>query len=275
MSAQRWRLVIDGVRNGAGNMARDEALLESSLSPGASPTLRLYGWHPPCLSLGYGQRMRSVDAARCRARGWQIVRRPSGGGALLHDDELTYCLLLPSGHPLQQGDIVASYARLRRGLVASLAILGVKADAALAEGAAPRASASEAICYLLPAAQEICLGGRKLMGSAQVRRRGALLQHGSLPLKATVADIADALVYENAAARQADKEKLRQGACSLVDILGDATPSWGAAAAAMAAGFAAAFGIRWQEGPLSEIEAARAREFEARRFGQVAWTERR
>ena len=136
----------------------------------------------PAFRWVYGQRARVVDEERCRARGWQFVRRPSGGGALLHAAELTYCLVLPPQHPLQRGDIVSSYARLRQGLVAGLVRLGVVADAG-GEGAVG-ARPNEAICYLQPAAHEICVGGRKLIGSAQLRRRGVLLQHGSLPLGA-------------------------------------------------------------------------------------------
>lgn len=271
--APRWRLISDGVHGGAANMARDEALRESCQREGATPTLRLYGWRPPCLSLGYGQRLRHVDEDRCRARGWQVVRRPSGGGALLHTEELTYCLLLPPQHPLQQGDILTSYARLRRGLVAGLARLGVTVDAAAVESASP--NRSEAICYLQPAAQEITVAGRKLIGSAQLRRRGVLLQHGSLPIGADLTAITDALVYEDEGKRVAAKEELRRGACSLREILGGSLPRWEEAAAALAAGFAEAFGIRWHERPFSASEEAGAREWEKTRYGTAAWTERR
>lgn len=284
----RWHLITDGLHGGAANMARDEVLRETCQrggprSPGATPILRLYGWQPPCLSLGYGQRARVVAEERCRARGWQVVRRPSGGGALLHAAELTYCLLLPPGHPLQQGDILSSYARLRPGLVAGLAQLGVVADLAGAVAAGARSAETDgtstdgtsAICYLQPAAQEVSVGGRKLIGSAQLRRRGVLLQHGSLPLGADIIAIADALVYEGEAERAAAKERLRRGACSLAELLGRAEPSWAEAAAALAAGFAAAFGIGWEERGFSDEEEARARELEATRYGTAAWTKRR
>ena len=235
--------------------------------------------------MGYGQRARVVDLARCRARGWQVVRRPSGGGALLHAEELTYCLLLPPQHPLQQGDILTSYARTRRGLVAALARLGVAADEALAAttgGTSPAGTSSagtssdgtSAICYLQPAAQEVSVAGRKLIGSAQLRRRGVLLQHGSLPLVTDITAIADGLVYEEGAERAAAKESLRRGACSLGELLGMAAcPSWeeAAGARALAAGFAAAFGIRWQERPFSATEEARAREWE---FRDALWRRR-
>ena len=92
-------------------------------------------------------------ARPCRARGWQIVRRPSGGGALLHADELTYCLILPPGHPLQRGDIRASYRRLRRGLVAGLARLGIKADSCHRwPGGLPQPASARSRGHLLPAA---------------------------------------------------------------------------------------------------------------------------
>ena len=269
----RWHLILDGAHGGAANMARDEALRETCWQAGGAPILRLYGWRPPCLSLGYGQRARVVDEERCRARGWQVVRRPSGGGALLHAAELTYCLVLPPQHPLQRGDIVNSYARLRQGLVAGLVRLGVVADAG-GEGAVG-ARPNEAICYLQPAAHEICVGGRKLIGSAQLRRRGVLLQHGSLPLGANITAITDALVYENEAARAAAKGELRRGACSLAEVLGGSAPGWAEAAAAMAAGFADAFGICWEERGLSGEEEARARELAAARYGDAAWTARR
>lgn len=278
--AAPWHLIRDGWHGGATNMARDEALRETVMrSAGAPPILRLYGWRPHCLSLGYGQRTRVVDRARCRARGWQVVRRPSGGGALLHAEELTYCLLLPPQHPLQQGDILASYARLRRGLVAGLARLGVAADEAVTATTGSRRH-FEAICYLQPAAQEVSVAGRKLIGSAQLRRRGVLLQHGSLPLGADITAIADGLVYEPeaeraAAKRAAAKGELRRGACSLGEILGAACPSWEGAARALAAGFAEAFGIRWEERSFSAAEAARAREWEMTRYGNDAWTGRR
>ena len=277
-AAAAWRLILDGPHAGAANMARDEALRESCQRPGAAPILRLYAWAPPCLSLGYGQRIRLADRPACRARGWQIVRRPSGGGALLHGDELTYCLILPPGHPLQRGDIRASYRRLRRGLVAGLANLGIKADgAADADTAGAGANPPpehEAICYLQPAVYEVCVGGRKLIGSAQLRRRHCLLQHGSLPLTADITAIADALVYADEAARAAAKWQLRRRAIALAGLL-PKPPSWPEAASALADGFAAAFAVRWRRDSLTAEEERCARELAMTRYGRAAWNERR
>ncbi len=112
---RQWRLIYDSPTAGARNMAVDQALLESG-----HPTLRLYTWQPDCLSLGYGQRAAEVDLNRLRAAGWDLVRRPSGGRAILHADELTYSLSLPADHPCAQGTVIESYRRFSTALLAGL-----------------------------------------------------------------------------------------------------------------------------------------------------------
>jgi lipoate-protein ligase A len=101
---RQWRLIYDFQGAGASvvgahNMAVDDAILTSVSGRDSLPTLRLYGWALPCLSLGYGQRAREADVARLAERGWEIVRRPTGGRAILHTDELTYSLALPIDDP--------------------------------------------------------------------------------------------------------------------------------------------------------------------------------
>src|SRR6185295_7261954 len=93
---RQWRLIYDLPTTGAANMAADEAVLQAVSAGESMPTLRLYGWSPPCLSLGYGQKTRDVDFERIAANGWDVVRRPTGGRAILHVDELTYSVSLPA-----------------------------------------------------------------------------------------------------------------------------------------------------------------------------------
>ena len=100
MPPDTWRLLIDQPADGATNMARDQALLSSCVDGAARPTLRLYRWHPACLSLGRFQRADVIDRAACARAGVAIVRRPSGGRALLHDAELTYAIIARADHPL-------------------------------------------------------------------------------------------------------------------------------------------------------------------------------
>src|SRR5512132_640719 len=114
---QTWRLLIDDFADGAANMARDEALAVVHASGVTPPTLRLYRWRPACLSLGRFQRSAAIDRAACARAGVQVVRRPSGGRALLHNDELTYAVIARADHPpLDGGAILESYRRISAAL---------------------------------------------------------------------------------------------------------------------------------------------------------------
>src|SRR5271169_6015035 len=111
-----WRLLITPPARGARNMAVDESILEH-IGRGASlPTLRLYSWQPPCLSLGHAQPFADVDVPRLNARGWEVVRRPTGGRAILHTDELTYSVIAPTNERRVAGSLLESYNRLARAL---------------------------------------------------------------------------------------------------------------------------------------------------------------
>src|SRR5262245_62848777 len=126
---ETWRLLIDDFADSATNMARDEALAAVHASGVPPPTLRLYRWRPACLSLGRFQRGAAIDRAACARDGVQIVRRPSGGRALLHDDELTYAVIARADHPLVAGgSVVDSYRLISAALLAGLQRLGVAAE---------------------------------------------------------------------------------------------------------------------------------------------------
>ena len=258
---------------GARNMAVDSAIADA-VGAGKQPaTLRLYGWRPFCLSLGYGQRAREADAAALRRRGWGLVRRPTGGKAILHGDELTYSLCLPQDHPLASGDIVESYRRLSAGLLRALSRLGLSARANPAcEGG--RSEPEGPVCFLQPSHYEILVDGRKLIGSAQLRRKGVMLQHGTLPLRGDVARICDVLSFASAAEREEQRQRTQQRALTLAQALGRA-PGWAEVADALAAGFADEFGLDLQPAALSAEEQAEAAALARDRFGNPVWTSKR
>ena len=166
----RWRLIVDAVgRSGEDNMAIDEALLEEVARDGGA-YLRFYRWDPPTLSLGRNQ-PNTFDNV-------PVVRRPTGGQAVWHEHEVTYAVVAPIA---LFGSLRKAYCEIHTRLARALHSLGV--DAVLAPAHPPiRPSAHPASCFASPVGGEILVNGRKLVGSAQVRRRDALLQHGSILL---------------------------------------------------------------------------------------------
>ncbi|MBI5670703.1 MAG: lipoate--protein ligase family protein [Chloroflexi bacterium] len=269
---RQWRLIYDYPTAGSVNMAVDEAILQVVGAGQSFPTLRLYAWKPPCLSLGYGQKAADVDFARLAALGWDVVRRPTGGRAILHTDELTYSVALPAGDDIAAGSVVESYRRISHALVAGLVKLGVRPEA---DQRADRIGASGPVCFETPSHYEITVGGRKLIGSAQVRRKDGVLQHGSLPLYGDLGRICDALVYANDAEREAAKVQVRARAATLCEALNGQCIDWQTAADAIAQGFSETFEIEFTRAALLPAERADAERLATGVYGNEAYTRRR
>src|SRR5205814_2575613 len=121
-----WRVIIHRAADGPTNMAIDEAIADSVAAGAVPPTLRFYAWEPACISLGYTQPVTDVDFDSLHAHGWDVVRRLTGGRAILHVDELTYSVAAPSDEPRVAGGVIESYRRLSAGLMAGLAKLGAE-----------------------------------------------------------------------------------------------------------------------------------------------------
>jgi lipoate-protein ligase A len=175
--AARWRLLLDGPASGPWNMAVDAALLAAA-QRGAAPTLRFYSWDGAWLSLGLAQALAPERRAACRAAGIGVVQRSTGGRAVLHGADLTYAVAAPVS-ALPRG-LRATYARLGEALREGLAALGVAAERCAAGAPTRRPPAFD--CFGAPAPDELSVGGCKLVGSAQRRSAGGVLQHGSLRL---------------------------------------------------------------------------------------------
>ena len=178
-----WRLVLDGDLAGAHNMARDVAVLEAVAEGSAAPTLRLYGWQPPCLSLGRHQGVEAADLEFCREHGVDVVRRPTGGRALLHHLELTYAVVAPIGSGPIPRALQDAYRRICEPLVAACRALGVEAELTPGEVNLHLPSPTSTIpCFEAPAGGEVVVRGRKLVGSAMRAHAGTILQHGAIVL---------------------------------------------------------------------------------------------
>lgn len=179
-----WDLVLDGALDGRQNMAIDAALLEEvNDSPEPRTIVRFYTWARPTLSLGRNQKIeKAADVDYCQAHGIDIVPRPTGGRAVLHDDELTYAII--SNDTSYFGDtIYANYKRVSEALCAGFNLLGVPAILAPdTRKPEPTSGSFDPPCFISPSRYELMVGGRKIVGSAQRRVRRGFLQHGSMPV---------------------------------------------------------------------------------------------
>ncbi len=200
---EKWRLVLDGPGSGAMNMALDEALLVlAERGQGPLPVVRLYGWIEPTISVGFLQ-----DASPFLTKGLPIVRRITGGRALIHDQELTYAVVADAGSRLYAKGLGGSYAIIGGAIVAALCELGV--EAGFARPSRSGAYRKSAACFASSCRHEVMASGRKIAAGAQRRTKRGLLQHGSIMLGM------DRLLWEGVFGRG-----LGERSCSLHEALG-------------------------------------------------------
>jgi lipoate-protein ligase A len=266
-----WRFLDTGTRDAASNMAIDEALLLMHEADDTPPILRVYAWDTPTLSLGYAQNTaQEVNLTACQQHGVGIVRRPTGGRAVLHDREVTYSLILPT--TLLQGTdtLTEHYRRIGLALTAALRQLGlpVHFERARRRLAVARRSASPA-CFSALARYEISVAGKKIVGSAQKRLRKSLLQHGSIPLELNRARLFQCL--QTPAENQTD---LIQEAYTTMTAINEIAPSPLSIPSihqALQEGLAACFGIVFIQDSLQLAEQRLAAELRTTKYATHAW----
>ena len=267
-----WRLLYTPPSNGAWNMAVDESILEHIQRGESQPTLRLYSWEPACLSLGHAQSFADVDMERVKANGWEVVRRLTGGRAILHTDELTYSVTGSTEEPVLAGGILESYNRLAQALMYAVRELGLPVE--MKEHAnQPATKNLNPVCFEVPSTYEITVNGKKLIGSAQARKKEGVLQHGSLPLTGDLTRICQALVFKDEAAREVASQRLLDRATTVESVIG-VEKDWETAAQAFVRGFESQLGIKFESGVLSPSEEKRAAELVNEKYANAVWTER-
>lgn len=267
-----WRLVITPPAPGAWNMAVDEAILTSIGKQLVPPTLRLYSWNPPCLSLGYAQLFSDVDRPNLAARGWHLVRRPTGGRAILHTDELTYSVIGPLSDPRLAGSVLDSYRCLASALLSALHRLNIPAESH-ATSASQGSTARGPVCFEVPSNYEITVVGKKLIGSAQARRKEGLLQHGALPLSGDLTRITQVLKFSDETSRQEAALRLLAHATTAEAVLGYPL-TWQAAAQAFQSAFQEVLNLQLTLEPLTKDEKTRTTELVRDKFDHPSWTDR-
>ena len=221
----RWELILDPYgRPGAENMSLDASLLAESNTTGRA-FLRLYRFDPRCLSLGRNEPSAHYDRAAIARLGLDVVRRPTGGGSVWHEDEVTYAVVAPIA---VFGGLREAYCAIHERLAVALRTLG--ADAALAPDR-PRpwtALDRPTSCFALPAGGEVLVAGRKLIGSAQVRQRRAFLQHGSILLGGSQGVIASISRKPQAASREATLAQVLGRRVTFDEVAEAIIAAWGA-----------------------------------------------
>jgi lipoyl(octanoyl) transferase len=267
-----WRLLKTPPAHGAWNMAVDEAILEMVGRSKSLPTLRLYAWEPACLSLGYAQPFADMDFQRLQALGWEVVRRPTGGRAVLHTDELTYAVIAALNEPRVTGTVLESYHRLAQALVEALSRLSMRVEVNENTNAQP-IRGTNPVCFEVPSTYEITVGGKKLVGSAQARRKEGVLQHGSLPLSGDLRRILQVLAFPDERTRSLAADRLLRRATTVETAL-ERTVTWDEAARAIVTAFGDVLTLDLQPGELTQDEKNRAEELVRVKYGHPAWTEK-
>lgn len=288
-SASRCRIVITSSDSAAYNMAVDEAIFNACRRGKAPPTLRLYTWRPPAVSLGYGQNIDiELDPRRCRAYGIDIVRRPSGGRAVLHDEEMTYALVIPEGYAAVGRSAYEEYRWTSDVIIRALRQMEVPAELSVnaeqeelpgeAEEEIEEYSLShderEGACFAHTARYEIEVYGRKLVGSAQRRAAGYVLQHGSLLLGPGHKRLPLLLPHTQYARRERMTQELDRHTTCLSELVGRPVP-FEEIARRIAREFAATLDISNRFGDLTVAEKTEATRLVEDKYGYSDWTHRR
>jgi lipoyl(octanoyl) transferase len=217
-----WRFIHTGSRSPAANMAIDEAILTAHGEGRVPPTVRFYGWSPPSLTIGYFQKAsEEVDFDAMKQHGIGFVRRPTGGRAVLHDQELTYSIIVSENYPGMPRSVTEAYRILSEGLVLGFRKLGLQAEMvslATEEDKEKYATPGSSACFDSPSWYELVVEGRKVAGSAQTRARGVILQHGSILLDLDSELLFSLLRFPSEKIKQRLKESFSRKAVAIHDV---------------------------------------------------------
>jgi len=209
-----WRFLDTGKNPGVYNMALDEAILEILEQGKTAPSLRLYQWSPACLSLGRNQGLKTINLGSCKKLGIDVVRRPTGGEAILHWDELTYSVIMPRENPSLS--LKELYFLINRALIEAFYSLGIKTELHCL-----KESLKNPNCFLSAGLADLCCHKKKLVGSAQLRTRGAILQHGSIIISHKPEILFSVFRFPSKKLKKEEFSTFSKKATSLSEIIGE------------------------------------------------------
>jgi len=252
---EQWRLLQTGFNTASTNMAIDRAVLVANSEGKVPPTVRFYAWKPPAISIGYFQSLaEEIDLDACKTHGVDYVRRITGGGAVFHESELTYSIVIPESHSQIPKNVLESYGRICGAVMKGLSNLGIESK---------YAPINDIIAY-----------GKKISGNAQTRKARTVLQHGTVLTDVDVDKMFLLLKVPNEKIKDKLIADVKQRVTSVRNILEKDLP-FEKIAQAMKAGFEEEFNIELVEGELTEAEIALTQKFEKECFGAKDWNHRR
>ncbi|MBI3811844.1 MAG: lipoate--protein ligase family protein [Nitrospirae bacterium] len=263
-----WRMIEDRPGEAAWNMAVDEAIAESCRQDLVPPTIRFYTWTRPALTLGYFQKAeRDLDQDHCQREGIQIVRRITGGRAVLHGNDLTYCVAAGADSAELPGTIRGSFLEISRGFIEGLHRLGVEADSVRAPA---KETGRSPLCFMSASWYEITCKGRKIIGSAQRRWKDGMLQQGSLLLGFDPEAYYKFFRFPDETRREEIIRESRSRVIGLNDLIPTrVTPK--TIMMQIATGFEKALGIRLKPAGLTPFEYERAVQLTQTKYTAVSW----
>jgi lipoyl(octanoyl) transferase len=274
----KWRFIDSNNRSPYYNMALDEALLEWHSKGEIPPTIRFYGWDPPTLSIGYFQKAeKEINFDKVKELGLGFVRRPTGGRGVLHDEELTYSVIVSEEYPNMPKTVTEAYRVISEGLLEGFRSLGLEAYFAIPRSEEEKNSLKNprsSVCFDAPSWYELVVEGRKIAGSAQTRQKGVILQHGSILLEIDEDKLFSVFNYPNDRVKERMQRAFRSKAVAINAIAGRKI-SIEEAKEAFYKGFASALDIDLEPYTLSKEEEAYVEELARTKYGSDEWNFKR
>ncbi|SFD69663.1 MULTISPECIES: biotin/lipoate A/B protein ligase family protein [unclassified Fictibacillus] len=278
MEREKWLFIDSGNCDPAYNMALDEALLTWHSEGKIPPVIRFYGWNPATLSIGYFQKAeKEINLEAVEKYGLGFVRRPTGGRGVLHDQELTYSVIVTEEHPNMPKTVTEAYRVISEGILQGFRNLGLDAYFAIPRTEEEKAGLKNprsAVCFDAPSWYELVVEGRKVAGSAQTRQKGVILQHGSILLDLDEDKLFDLFVYSSERVRERMQKAFKNKAVAM-NQLRETPVTQEEAKKAFHAGFEEGLQLDLQPYTLNEEQQKEVEQIAESRYRSKEWTFRR
>ena len=278
MTRETWRFIDSGNHSPSFNMALDEALLEWHGKGEFPPIIRFYGWNPATLSIGYFQKVeKEINMSAVKELGLGFVRRPTGGRGVLHDEELTYSVIVSENHPKMPKSVTEAYRVISEGILKGFHLLGLDAYFAIPRSEEQKSTLKNprsAVCFDAPSWYELVVEGRKVAGSAQTRQQGVILQHGSILLDLDEDKLFQLFNYSNERVKERMQKSFKEKAVA-INSLTDNRITIDMAKDAFKKGFADGLGIQLEDYQLSLEELDYVNKIAKEKYESDDWNFRR